>query len=359
MSEKVLIYNWMDIKNPKAGGQEKYCYEIGRRLARDGYNVTWISSAFPGSNARENFEGISIIRIGSIYTVFIRSFFDYLSRDKNSKVFLSINAIPFFIPTGGRKRLIMLHHKIELKTMVQKIGPLGVIGYILQNFVSPRIFRRDRIITNSSSSKEEFEMLGYKNVKVVKLGVDLPLVDFEKKKDIVISPGPVKPWKHHDLVIEAFSRLGDEWKLIVFGSYENERYKEYLEELVQKKEISDRVVFLGRIGDEELKNVYKSAKICLLATEKEGWGFVAMEAQANGCPVVAFNVPGIRDSVKDGETGVLVKYGDVSALGNALVKLASDRFLLEKFSKGAVDWSRLFDWESCYRDFVAQLKCIE
>jgi len=61
---RVLIFNWRDIKNPRAGGAEVYTYEVAKRLVQLGHRVVWFSSAFPAAPNEEELEGIQIIRVG-------------------------------------------------------------------------------------------------------------------------------------------------------------------------------------------------------------------------------------------------------------------------------------------------------
>ena len=355
MGRDVLIFNWMDIKNPKAGGQEKYCFEIAKRLARDGFNVTWITSRFRDGNGSETYDSINVIRVGNIYTVYALSFLKYLKYRKADFVFVSMNAIPFFAPFHKKKRIIMIHHRIDYIIMKAKVGILGFVPLLLQEHFNPMIYGKDLVITNSKSSREDFLSMGYQNVKVVKSGVDLPRITDYPKDNLIVSPGPVKPWKHHDWAIEAFSGIENNWKMVIFGSFENEEYRKHLEELTKKLEISERVHFMGRISEDEVKKIYERSKICLLATEKEGWGLVAMEAQSYGCPVVAFNVDGIRDSVIDGKTGILVPFGTVSSLKEALNMLSKDGNLMELMARQAITRSREYDWELCYEDFKREV----
>ena len=204
----------MDPKNPKTGGQEKYCHEMAKRLVRDGNQVTWVCSAFPGSLREEYLDGIRIIRTGNIYTVFIRSFFLCMKYRKSDIVFLSMNSIPFFAPFH-RKRVVMLHHRIELGVLRKKFRFIGVLAYFLQDYVTPFLYKYDTVFTVSNSSREDFLKLGYKHIGVVRTGVEIPPLQNFSKENFIVAPGPVKPWKHHDLVLKAFASLEKDWKLIV------------------------------------------------------------------------------------------------------------------------------------------------
>lgn len=358
MKGRVLIFNWMDIKNPKAGGQEKYCFEIGKRMARDGMMVYWITSKFHNSSSYEIFEGIHIIRTGNIYSVFLTSIFKYFTYRKGSYVIISMNSIPFLLPFSRKVRIIILHHRIDIRVMVDKIKIFGYISYFLQEYINPFIFRNDKVLTNSESSKSDFASIGYNHVEIIKLGVDTPDNLYFTKKELCVSPGPIKPWKHHDLVLRSFSKMPSSWELSIFGTFESIYHKERLLAICEELGIMNRVHFLGRISDEKLNDLYAHASICILGSEKEGWGIVAMEAQSFGCPVVGFLVPGIKDSVINGETGILVKFGDVNAMADALNDLSKNKEKLRWMSSNAIKRSKEYTWDVSYSGFMQEFEKI-
>ena len=97
--------------NPKAGGAERYCYEMARRLAADGVKVTWIASGFAGGASTEFHEGIEIVRKGNIFTVYIAMLGKFMKLKKNAYILESVNAIPFLSAFMSRKRkTVMIHH---------------------------------------------------------------------------------------------------------------------------------------------------------------------------------------------------------------------------------------------------------
>jgi glycosyltransferase involved in cell wall biosynthesis len=76
----------------------------------------------------------------------------------------------------------------------------------------------------------------------------------------------------------------------------------------------------------------------------EGWGITTIEANACGTPVIASDVPGLRDSVNNPHTGFLVPYGDEKSLTEKILYLCEHHTTRKKFSRQAVDWSKKFDW---------------
>jgi glycosyltransferase involved in cell wall biosynthesis len=81
-------------------------------------------------------------------------------------------------------------------------------------------------------------------------------------------------------------------------------------------------------------------------SEKEGWGLTVIEANACGTPVIATAVPGLQDSVRDGETGLLVPPRDEAALAAAMVRVLGDAALRERLARGAREWAARFSWDA-------------
>ncbi len=80
--------------------------------------------------------------------------------------------------------------------------------------------------------------------------------------------------------------------------------------------------FLGESASRRSFRLLRRAWALVFASPKEGWGITNLEAAACGTPVVASNSPGIRESVRDGETGFLVPHGDVPAMAAAMRRIA-------------------------------------
>lgn len=145
-----------------------------------------------------------------------------------------------------------------------------------------------------------------------------------KREDFWLLVGALEPYKRADLAIEAAMRKGQ--RLVVVGSGSS---RAVLEGLASSGHASSDVRFEGRVSDERLRELYRSAK-GLLFPQVEDFGIVAVEAQACGLPVIAQARGGALDSVIDGETGVLFKEASVDALLDAM-----ERF---EVRRGAVDW---------------------
>ncbi len=153
---------------------------------------------------------------------------------------------------------------------------------------------------------------------------------------VVASVGHLIPRKGHDLVIQAVADHPQVTALIVGTGPEKSR----LEALVRRLGLEDRVRFLGQRPHEELADIYSAADILVLASSREGWANVLLEAMACGTPVVATRVWGTAEVVRSPAAGLLVEERTASAISEALGRLlasppdrAQTRLYAEKF-----DW---------------------
>ena len=94
----------------------------------------------------------------------------------------------------------------------------------------------------------------------------------------------------------------------------------------------------------------------IYTSPKEGWGLSVVEANACGTPVVASDAPGLRESVKNGETGFLIPHGDVPALAQRIDQLLSDAKLYETFRQNGLAWAHTFTWERAAAETIALLE---
>ncbi len=120
------------------------------------------------------------------------------------------------------------------------------------------------------------------------------------------------------------------------------------EKSIGSANLSRNFKFLGKLNDEKLPALYGCADVFALPSIQEGQGIVLLEAQACAKPVVAFNIGGVNEAVRNGETGLLVKLGDTEEFADALLKLISDKVLQQKM--GAVGRRFVvenFTWDIC------------
>lgn len=134
---------------------------------------------------------------------------------------------------------------------------------------------------------------------------------------VLLSVGSLIPRKGHALTIEAMRRYPDACLLIAgSGPLRTE-----LETLARTMGVADQVRFLGEVPHAELPDLYRAADILVLASEREGWANVLLEAMASGTPVVATAVNGAPEVVRSPCAGVLVRERTVMRLVEAIDSL--------------------------------------
>ena len=107
-----------------------------------------------------------------------------------------------------------------------------------------------------------------------------------------------------------------------------------------EKQSGGNIELLGRVSDEKLYGLYGRAKGFLALAKDEDFGMAVVEAQAAGTPVIAFNGGGFRESVVDGETGLLIEDTDERTVGEAIKKLKRTKWEKEKLLDNARKFSK-------------------
>jgi glycosyltransferase involved in cell wall biosynthesis len=133
-------------------------------------------------------------------------------------------------------------------------------------------------------------------------------------------------------VIEALSMLQDmSLQYVVVGHGDD---LPFLQRVALRFGVQHRVRFLGGVSDHELINLYEQCQAFVLPSGKEGFGIVFLEAMFFGAPVIAAAEKGALDVVRDGETGLLVRFGDSVALMRAIERLSSEKALRAQLRQG-------------------------
>ncbi len=153
--------------------------------------------------------------------------------------------------------------------------------------------------------------------------------------------GRLDPVKRIDDLVRAMLRLSPrDVRLNIYGDGEQ---RATLRKLIDQLTLSERVVLHGNTP---AAAALSASGLLVLPSEAEGFGLVLIEAMAAGVPIVATYAPGIRDVIRDGQTGLLVPVGDVDALAAAIDQLASDASLRQRLiENGREAVHRRYTWD--------------
>jgi glycosyltransferase involved in cell wall biosynthesis len=348
----IAIFNWRDVNHPQAGGAEVVTYEVAHRWAADGHRVTWLAASFPGAPTRETLDGVEIVRQGRQYTVHWHAwrFYRRELRGRVDVVIDQVNTIPFFTPLYVRERLFVWAHQLAREVWWHEARfPFSLLGYLAEPLYW-QVYRHTPALVGAESIERDLRRLGLRRFVRFSYGVGVdPLPDPPSRAPgppTVLYVGRLVPSKRVDAVVEAAAharRRVPDLRLLIAGGGEP-GYSTQLEKLAARLGLEGCVTFAGRVSDEEKRRLMREADALALASVREGWGLVVIEANALGTPAVVYDVPGLRDSVQDGQTGLICHPNTPEALGDALADLLSDPARLAVTSAAAWAYSKAFTW---------------
>ncbi len=357
---KILVLNWLDRENPQSGGAEVHLHEIFRRLVEWGHSVTLLCSAWPGCEHRATLDGIDVHRVGSRYTLSFAApvyFRRRLRSERFDVVVEDLNKVPFFSPFWGvgAPVALIVHHLFGATAFQEASFPVAAATWLLERPV-PRVFRSVPTVAVSDSTAEDLVRRGLprRGIEIIPNGVDLevlsPLPPEEHFPEAtLLFLGRLKRYKRVDLLLQAVAALvgrGTSCRLLVAGRGDD---LPRLEALRESLGLTEHVDFLGFISEVEKRDLLRRSWVHLLTSANEGWGISNVEAAACGTPTVASDVPGLRDSVVDGQTGFLVPHGDVEMLSRRIEELLEDEEKRKRLGVAARSFAEGFGWDASAR----------
>lgn len=349
---KILVFNWRDTKHVFAGGAEVYIHELAKRWVKKGHKVTWFCGNDQKSKRYEVIDGIEIIRRGGFNMVYVWAFLYYIFRfrGKYDTIIDCQNGIPFFTPLYAKEKVFCVLFHVHQKVFRESLSlPKALIASYLEANIMPWAYRNVEFITISKSTKKDMEKIGMgkAGIHIVTPGVDTSfLVPGERdKKPLVVFLGRLKKYKSVDTFLHAAPHILKKIKDVRFVIAGDGEEKKRLRALARSLNIENKVEFTGKITPEEKRTIYQRAWLFVNPSMMEGWAITNIEASACGTPVIAADVPGMRDSVKKEHMGFLVPHGNIQEITDKVVHLILDERKWKNMSRNAVEWAKKFEWK--------------
>jgi glycosyltransferase involved in cell wall biosynthesis len=213
--------------------------------------------------------------------------------------------------------------------------------------------RMDCITVVSNAMRESMVSAGVdpNKIHVLPMGVDLvkqfiPQRNIARQKDLLLFVGRLVKQKGVHILIEALNLLSQTKpgvQLVIAGWGPEEAY---LRRQVEQLRMVEHVQFIGAVSQHELPKWYAEAALAVFPyVGQEGLGLVLIEALGCQCPVVASDLPAIRDVITNGKTGELVESGDSAALAARIGHLLNDPELAAEMARrGRAFVENRFDW---------------
>jgi glycosyltransferase involved in cell wall biosynthesis len=363
-SLRILVLNWRDRTHPRSGGAENYVYHLAQHWIDDGAEVSWLTQRPRGGAKHEVIEGIEYFRVGGRLTQYYRIPLKYVKslRGKYDVIVDCENGIPFFSPFFARIPQVLVVHHVHQEIFRRHLPPgLKHFAMALEAKLMPFAYRKAQVVAVSNETRDDLIELGFaaESVSVIKNGVILPAAHWismpKSAIPSIVCMGRLVQQKSVDVLIKAapilLEKLGD-LRIDILGQGP-ERSK--LERLAWSLGVASKVHFHGYVPSSYRDELLGRSWIAACPSAYEGWGLVCMEASAFGLPVVASDVPGLRESVRDGETGRLFPYGDTQVLANTIVELVNEASTREALGAAGRQWAGLHSWRTSAERFYELL----
>jgi glycosyltransferase involved in cell wall biosynthesis len=217
-------------------------------------------------------------------------------------------------------------------------------------------------LVSNADLRDRLLSVGFSNVAILERGVDSQLFSpqrrcTELRRDwgvadddlVVLYVGRVAPEKNLALAIEAYramKRVHARIKFVIVGDGPLR--------ITLQREHSE-LIFAGTHTGEDLARHYASADVFLFASETETFGNVTLEAMASGLAVIAYSYAGAKVHIVDGETGILVRYGDEKAFVDSACRLIRESRTLSKIRLQAQQYVSALNWPRVVERFEALL----
>ncbi len=339
----ILFVAWRDLANPKAGGSEVLVDRLADGMTARGDRVSLLCGGPTGQRSYR------VVRNGGTLTQFARAPLAYQRRLRDCDLVVEVcNGMPFFTPWWCRRPLICLVNHVHTDLWrIRMPPPLCTAGRFTESVLMPWAHRANLFLTVSYSTAEALEQIGVGRDRIRQIcnGVVQPdPLTPRSAGPMFLALGRLTDYKRIDLLLRLWQRvrLVTGGTLVIAGDGPERARLTAL--------AGPGVRIAGRVSEQEKHRLLCSAWLLLHPAVVEGWGLVIAEAAIRGTPAVGFNVPGVRDSIVAGQTGVLAE--TEGEFASAWAALALDRQRREGYGAAARERALRLHWSAAVEGFA-------
>ncbi|GGT07319.1 glycosyltransferase family 4 protein [Streptomyces chromofuscus] len=343
---RIVFLAHRDLGNPAAGGSELLVDRLAEGLTRLGHQVTLLCGG-PAA-----FRDYRVVSAGGPYGHYLRARSAFARQVGDCDLLVEVcNGMPYLAPLWHRGPTLCLVNHVHSDLWGMRFGgplaPAARIGRRLEHWALTGA-QSGLLVAVSPSTAHALRALGVarERVRVVHNGVEEPGPRADRSPEpLFVAVGRLVEYKRVDLLLRLWERVRPVTggRLVIVGDGPE---RERLTALA-----GPDVEFTGHVSEAEKHRLLCAAWLLLHPSAVEGWGLVVTEAAARQTPTVGFDVPGLRDSVVDGETGVLA--GGESSFAAAWCTLALSGHRRELMGKAARDHAARYRWDRTVRQFRA------
>ena len=364
----ILLVNWQDLEHPQAGGAEIHLFEIFGRLAERGHRVRLVCAGWRGAAPRALLRGIAVERSGTRNTFALlgrRAVRRAITEERPDVVVEDINKMPLYVAWLTKLPLcVIVPHLFGTTAFGEAAWPVAAAVWLSERPL-PRVYRRAGFHAISESTRDDLVRRGIERdrIRVIHPGVDTAHYTPDPGVARTTPPaflyvGRLKRYKGVDVAIRALALARAQAPGVVLHVAGDGDDRARLEALAERLGVSGGVKFHGRVSEAEKIRLFRSCWANVFPSPKEGWGITIMEAAACGTPSLASDSPGLRDSVRDGVTGVLVPHGDDAALARRMLEFATDPDRVARLGLAARQRAEQLSWQDAANQTTGHLEAL-
>ncbi len=349
---RILAYNWRDLAHPHAGGAEVYLQSVAAEWVKSGHEVTIFCAAVAGQPSEDLVDGVTILRRGGRLGVYreARRYWNKEGQGNHDLVIDSVNTKPLLCPRFVKDTpVVAIIYQVAKEVWnYETPWPISMLGRFVLEPAWLREYRDVPVVTISKSSRESLEEYGLRRVTVVPAGwkpsVRPPSIGREQDPTIAFL-GRLSPNKRPDHALRAFQLVKNRLPsaaLWMMGSGPMEQ--------TLRQSAPTGTLLLGRVSENEKRVRLARSHVLIATSVREGWGLAVTEAAAMGTPTIAYDMPGLRDSVV--ASGGALTAPTPAALASALVDHLGNenqgrRASLQASIGGVLPWKEVADALLC------------
>lgn len=354
---KILHLLYDNPQNPwLGGGAALRAKVITEHFSKKSDQIYFISGGFPKSSATNSSDKAhhfftphseSYISSRLFFSLKAPSVIKKLKKENDFDILvedMSIFNILFPSLFWNGPMVSLVHNYLGCQSF-KKLGIFGIIPFLLERHY---LKSRKNYITVSKALKEHILKLNPSaNVEIIYNGIDDKVFQNVKKSDAdkIGFIGRIEiNQKGLDTLVQALHILkqsGFPFKAIIIGGGKDENS---LKQMIASLELNDCVELTGRLAEERFERLSECKVVCM-PSRFEGWGIAAIEAAAEGIPVIAANIEGLNEAVQDQQTGILIT-ASAQKLADELKALLQDPTKMEQLSTNAQSYAKKFRWEN-------------
>ena len=249
-------------------------------------------------------------------------------------------------------------YRLSQKKLHQK--PIHMLGAQAIRMIDKGVVKSiENIVANSFNTRSRIiKYYGRKDARVLGGGVEYK--DYDKGDDdkYFFYPSRISPNKRQDFAIRAFNHFKRQlpgYRLIIAGPVSQDKfYQSYYSKIVALSKMIGDIEVLTDVNDRQLKALYSNCTAVLYPPINEDYGLVPLEAMASYKPVIAVNEGGMKETVEDKKTGMLVNTMD--DMGNAMKEIAENPSLARQMGKlGREHVVKHYSWKDFFKEFDKEL----